>query len=394
MTAPAADDERAWAAWRRQWALPDDVVYLNHGSFGPTPRGVQAERQRWSERCASQPMDFFVRQYDALLCAARERLGRFVGAPADALLWVDNATVAMNVVAASVRLAPGDEVLLTDHEYGAVERIWRRACDAQGAKLVVAPVATPAESAERVVDEIFAAAGPRTRLLVVSHVTSPTAIVFPIERICRQARQRGIAVCVDGPHAVAMCPLEIERLDCEYYAASCHKWLSAPFGSGFLYVAPRAQGAARPTHLSWGRPALDAAPSWRDEFDWVGTRDVSALLAIGAAIELVESLPPEALRRRGHALAQYSRARIIEAFGTAALTPDSPDWYGMMVAVALPPGEAAPLQRALWERWRIEVPIVAWQGRRLLRVSCHAYTQRSEIDRLVDALRELIAEGA
>jgi isopenicillin-N epimerase len=387
------DEEARWAPWRNAWSLREDVVYLNHGSFGPAPNVVQAEQQRFAALCQSQPMDFFVRRYDELLWSVRERLGAFIGARPEDLVLVDNATMAMNVVANSVALAAGDEVLLNDHEYGAVERIWRRACEGAGAKLVVASVPVPLNDPAQVVEAVFGHVTERTRLLVVSHVTSPTAIVFPVAEICARARQRGIATCIDGPHALAMLPLDLARLDCDYYLASCHKWLSAPFGSGFLWARSEVQPQVRPPHLSWGRTPAGREPSWRDEFDWVGTRDISAWLAISAAITVMERLLAAGFRRRTHALAAYARRKIEALTGLPGLTPDDPAWYGSMAAMPLPPGQAELLQAALWQRHRIEVPIVAWQGQRLVRVSCHAYTQSREIDQLVDAVGGLLAEG-
>jgi isopenicillin-N epimerase len=384
-----------------QWSFPAGTTYLNHGSFGPSPRCVQEAREELQRRLEAQPMDFFLRQLPPLLIAARARLAAFVGAAADDLVFVDNATVGMNVVAASVALCPGDEVLLNDHEYGAVLRIWERRCQDAGAKVVVQRLPQPVHTADELADAIFAGASDRTRLLVFSHVTSPTAVILPAAVICRRARAAGIAVCIDGPHAVAMLPLDVASLDCDFYAASCHKWLSAPFGSGVLYVHPRRQAAVRPAIVSWGRTLEGDSPSWRDEFHWLGTRDTTAWLAVPAAIDFLEGVGLNEFRRETHELARYARERIGEltaevAAGRAAgdlepLTPDEPVWYGSMAAMPLPPGEAEPLMRALWERHGIEVPIIDWSGRRLIRVSCHVYNTRADVDRLVGALKAEIA---
>ena len=307
MQGTAPDSDTDWAALRREWSLPDDVAYLNHGSFGPSPRVVQLERERWSARLESQPMDFFYRQLEPALAITQRRLGDLVGAAADCLALVDNATAAMNVVAASVRLAAGDEVLTTDHEYGAVLRLWRRKCELCGAKLVVQPLPCPMQSVEQVVDALFAGASPRTRLLVVSHVTSPTAVVLPVASICQRARKAGILTCVDGPHAVAMVPLDIAAVGCDYYTASCHKWLCAPFGSGFLYAAAERQAAIEPALVSWGR--LPHQPvAWQSEFHWLGTRDPAPLLAIPRAIEFLEAFGFARFRERTHGLVRGVRA--------------------------------------------------------------------------------------
>ncbi len=383
-------DQEGERPWAELWRLRPGVTYLNHGSFGPAPLPVLAARQRWFEQLEEEPLDFFMRRLDPLLAQVRSRLARFVGCRSEDLVFVDNATTGVNVVADSFKLKPGDEVLVNDHEYGAAVRIWQRACDRARARLVTASIGLPVESPQAIVETIMGKVSERTRLLMVSHVTSPTAIIFPLVEICRAARQRGLAVCVDGPHAPAMIDVDIQSLDCDYYAASCHKWMSAPFGSGFLYVHPRAQAAVQPAVMSWGRTPLGDQPSWRDEFQWLGTRDYSAWLAIADAIDFMESLPLAAFRRRTHELARQAREAITELTGLAPLTPDSPDWYGSMVAVPLPAGECQSFQDALWERFGIEVPIIELAGGRLIRVSCHAYTRPEHIERLVTALRELL----
>jgi isopenicillin-N epimerase len=297
------------------------------------------------------------------------------------------------VVAASTTLEPGDEVLINDHEYGAVLRIWQRKCRRCGARLVVQPLPVPVASADEVVETLLAGVTRRTRLLVISHVTSPTAIVLPVEAICRRARELGVRVCIDGPHALAMLPVDISRLDCDYYTASCHKWLCAPFGSGLLVANPRVQSTLEPAVVSWGRFPPGRLPSWRDEFTWTGTRDPSAFLAVPAAVEFLESVGWEAFRGRTHFLARLARQKISQLTGLKPLVPDSPQWYGSMIALPLPDGEPDPLQKALWEQYNIEVPIVEWHRQRLVRVSCHLYTRRQDVDRLVEALSQLLGQS-
>jgi isopenicillin-N epimerase len=245
------------------------------------------------------------------------------------------------------------------------------------------------ENDEQVVDALLTKVTDRTRLVVISHITSPTAVTLPVGKICKACRDRDVAVCIDGPHAVAQLPLDLQSLDCDYYTASCHKWLCAPFGSGFLYVHPRHQDSIRPPTLSWGRLPPNRPEKWSDEYVWSGTRDPSAFLTIPAAIEFLESVPIEAFRARTHDLARYARERLVALTGSSPLKPDSNHWYGSMAHVPLPPGKALPLQRALWERHHIEVPIIDWKGQRYVRVSCHLYTCPEHIDLLVDALDEL-----
>ncbi len=384
------DDDSAWAPWAAQWRLREDTLYLNHGSFGPPPDPVRQARAAWQARLDEQPMDFFVRQLAPAWENARRRLAKFVGTNETNLVFQANATAAMNVVAGSLPLTAGDEVLLTDHEYGAVFRIWERACRRAGAKVQTVTLPLPLESAEQVTAAIVAALTPRTRLVVVSHITSPTAITLPVNAICHAARERGIPVGIDGPHAVAQLDLRLDEIDCDFYTASCHKWLSAPFGSGFLFVHPRWQSHVEPPLLSWGLLSPNKPQAWWEEFFWSGTADPSAFLAIPAAIDFLEQVGLPAFRARTHELARYARRRLVELTGLTPIVPDSAAWYGSMAHVPLPPGDAPQLQRTLWERHKIEVPIVAWNGGRYIRVSCHLYNNTTHIDRLIDALAPLV----
>ena len=257
---------------------------------------------------------------------------------------------------------------------------------------MVAHLPLPLTTAQEIVDSIVGKFTSRTRLLVVSHITSPTAITMPVEQICRVARTRGIEICIDGPHAVAQLPLDLDSLDCDYYTASCHKWLSAPFGSGFLYAHPRVQQTIQPPVLSWGRLPPSRPEAWSDEFIWSGTRDPSALLAIPASIQFLQSVGLETFRSRTHQLARYARQQLATVYDGRPLVPDDGQWYTSMAHAPLPPGDAPPLQQALWDRYGIEVPIIAWNDARYIRVSCHLYTTQRDIDYLVRSLRELLQE--
>jgi len=387
--------------YSQHWSLLQDVTYLNHGSFGPSPKVVQSARQEWSQLLEREPMDFFVRQMEGLLEQAADRLGRFIGAAGDNLIFVDNATAAMNIVAASIELKPNDQVLFTDHEYGAVLRLWRRVCRQAGAEIVVQPLPDPLVSEDEIVETLMGGVTDHTRLIVTSHITSPTAVILPVEKICRAARDQGVPVCVDGPHAVAMIPLDLKSIGCDYYTASCHKWLSAPFGSGFLYVADRRKQSIQPAVVSWGGSLGGLPADWKDEFNWIGTRDPAGYLAVPAAIEFLESVGLNHFRASTHELARDARLRIAALTGLEPLVPDESRWYGSMVTLPLPEEQSAdkqksriplqdPLQAKLWEQHRIEVPIMHWKGRRLIRVSCHLYNTTADIDRLCAALEDFL----
>jgi len=394
MTSLPIDDDMAWLPWKSQWRLKDGTIYLNHGSFGPSPEPVRDARRQWIDRMDHQPMEFFVLTIEPALVEALGRLADFVGTSRDNLVFAENATFAMNVVADSFPLKSGDEVVLTNHEYGAVKRIWERRCKRAG---IDAPqsahIPLPIESEEQVLDAIFGVVTKNTRLIVVSHVTSATAIILPVDRICEKVRELGVAVCIDGPHAPAQVPLDIDHLDCDFYTASSHKWLSAPFGSGFLYVNPKHQKNIEPLNLSWGRLPPTEPTVWSDEFLWSGTRDPSPYLTIPAAIDFMEEVGLEAFRSRTHYLAQYACHRLHELTGMEPVVPDKTKWYGSMALAEIPDGEALPLQIALREKFGIETPIIDFADKRFIRVSCHLYNDKSDVDQLIDALHLLLMDG-
>lgn len=388
---------------RSDWSFPEGMSYLNHGSFGPSPRVVQEVRENWSRQLNANPMDFFLRQFDGALEDAAARLGQWIGVDSRDLVFVDNATVAMNIVSESLPLGPGDEVLLNDHEYGAVFRVWRAACERVGARIVSPTLGIGDHDEEPrrfeqpadISGPILSAITPRTKLIVISHITSPTAITFPVEDVCREARLRGVPVCIDGPHAIAMQQVNLRRIDCDFYCASLHKWLSAPFGSGFLYVRQNWQSKLKPHLTSWGRSLGGNPPRWQDDLNWLGTRDPAPFLSVPAAIDFLERVGLDTFREQTHELARYARQRLEPILGQTATIPDSPDWYGSMIAIPLPPGSSKkarpnsihPLQHALWSEHRIEVPVTECHGHRYLRVSCHLYNTTAEIDTLCEAVR-------
>ena len=381
------DQMRCWAS---DFDIRPGTIYLNHGSFGIAPRPVRAVERAHAEQLASEPHDYFVRRYLHVWTESRDALAQWLRAPRDTITLVDNATAAMNVVAHSFPLISGDEVLLTDHAYGAVVRIWERACRRAGtAPPVVAAIPWPLHEPEEIVEALLERVTDRTRLAVISHITSPTALILPVRRIVEAMHERGVAVCVDGPHALGQVDVDLEKIGADFYTASCHKWLAAPLGTGFLYAMPKWHDVLQPPSLSWGVLPPDAPRRWWEEFVWQGTRNVAAIAAIPAAIAyLRDQVGLANFRAQTHALAQEARRRILERWCTLAWTDDDPAWYGSMVSVPLPPGETGPLQQRLWERHGIEVPIVGFQGMRTIRVSCHLYNHSEQIDRLVEALAE------
>ena len=387
-TARRIDVDADWQDMANLFPVRDDTIYLNHGSFGITARPVRAARDALRQQMDQQPMDYYVRQFEPLWNQAISQLGRFVNTNPQNLVFVENATFGMNTVADSFPLSPDDEVLSNNHEYGAVKRIWERACARQGARYVEARLPDQFESSEQIVDAVLAPASDRTKLLIVSHITSPTALIMPVAEICAAAARRGIPVCIDGPHAPAHVPLDLDRLGCGFYTASCHKWLSAPLGSGFLYAAPEFHSRIQPPLQSWGR-LLPAVPEhWTEEFIWSGTRDSSPYFSIPDAIELLETIGLDSFRGRIRHLAARTTGLLTELTSRSPMGVDWDQWYGAMSHVPLPVGDWSDLQQWLWQEHQIEVPIVHFEDDWYIRVSHHLYTTTAHVDRLLVALRQ------
>ena len=377
---------------RDLFLLRDDVVFLNHGSYGACPRPVFEEYQRWQLELERQPVEFIARRFRGLMRSAREVLGGYVGADADDLVFVTNATTAVNIVARSLTLGPGDEVLLTDHEYGAVDRTWRFVCADRGATLVRAAIPVPVTSAAEVVERVWSAVTTRTRVLCISHITSPTALILPIEELVSRARAADIITLVDGAHAPGQIPLDLRTLGVDYYAANCNKWLCAPKGSGFLYARRERQADLRPLLVSWGEEWIDAAtPSaFINEFEYQGTRDPAPFLAVPAAIAFQRAHDWETVWDACHALVRRAREAVTAITGLPPLSPDDRRWFLQMVSVPLPVEDPRAAQRRLLEECGIEVVATRWQDRSLLRVSVQAYNTPSEIDRLAAAVETVL----
>jgi isopenicillin-N epimerase len=334
-------------------------------------------------------MDFYLRQLEEELSQARQKVASFVGTTKENIVFVDNATYAMNVVATSFRLKPADEVLINDHEYGAVHKIWQRACERAGAKLVCATLPEYFESDEQIIETLTSCVTDKTRLLIVSHITSATALIMPAKKICEEFSSRDIPVCVDGPHAPAQIELNLDDLDCDFYTASLHKWTCGTLGTGFLYVHPRQQSSIEPAIKSWGRLKPAIPESWDEEFTWMGTRDPSHLLSLPTAIEFLESIGLDAFRARSRWLATYAEEKLIEMFGTTPIGKRNDGWYGSMTHVPMPPGDWSKLQKQLWDQVGIEVMIINFNDRWFIRVSNHLYNNSTQLDTLTKALHRL-----
>ncbi len=382
--------------WKRLWSLDPIVTFLNHGSFGACPIAVLEQQQALRQQLEAEPVRFFARELEPLLDAARTELAQFVGADPENLAFVPNATTGVNTVLRSLPLQPGDELLTTDHEYNACRNALNAIAAQTGAQVVVAQVPFPLESAEQVVEAVLSRVSAKTKLLLIDHVSSQTALVMPIEAIAKTLFAHGVDTLVDGAHAPGMVPLELESMGVTYYTGNCHKWLCAPKGAAFLYVKQERRSQVRPLVISHGAnsPRTDRS-FFRLEFDWTGTSDPTPFLCVPEAIRVMGALLPGGWPE----LMQQNRAKALAAHqilcNALKVEPPCPEsMIGSMAAVPLPGGCVETLYDALFHRYQIEVPIIPWHPapNRLLRVSAQLYNTLAEYDQLASALVTLLAD--
>ena len=386
----------------KNWTLDPDVAFLNHGSFGACPRPVLQAQQRLRERIERQPVRFFVRDLQGLLDAARRELAGFLGADAENLAFVSNATTGVNSVLRSLKWNAGDELLTTDHEYNACRNALDFVAERAGAKVVVAKIPFPIASPDEALEALLARVTERTRIALFDHVTSQTGLVLPVEQAVREFHARGVETLVDGAHAPGMLPLELGALGATYYTGNCHKWLCAPKGAAFLHVSSERRDEIRPVVISHGANAPRSdRPRFRHEFDWVGTDDPTAALCVPEAIRFMESLLPggwPALREQNRRLVLTGRKLLCEALGIEAPCPDS--MIGTLASLPLPAGSpepptsalyADPLQNELLARG-IEVPVIPWPAppQRLIRISAQIYNRPEQYEQLARSLSEIL----
>ncbi len=397
------DDARSSdAPLSAHWSLDASVAFLNHGSFGACPTHVLDIQNGIRKELERAPVAFLIRELEPRLDQARAALADFLGADADDLVFVPNATAGVNTVLRSLQFEAGDEILITDHVYNAVGNAATFVADRWGARVVIAAVPFPVSEAQEFTEAVLAEVGPRTRLVMLDHVTSPTAIVCPIATTIAALSRRGIDTLIDGAHAPGMLPVDLKAIGATYYTGNCHKWLCAPKGAGFLHVQRDRQELIRPLVISHGAnsPRTDRS-RFQLEFAWTGTGDPSAALSVPASLRYLETLVDggwPALMQRNKRLALAARELICECLEVATPCPNT--MIGCMASVPLPCATTLPcnerllepLSEALFQDFAIEVPVMRWpQPReRLLRISAQIYNDISQYQRLCEALTTLL----
>ena len=376
---------------KSEWLLDPRIAFLNHGSFGAVPKCVFVEQTRWRMRIEAEPVELLGRRVAGLLEEARKPVGQWLGMGANDFGFVTNATEGINAVLQSIPLRGSEELVTTTHVYHAVRQAMKHAARRAGAGYREIEIPLPVHSPEQIADQVISGMSPATRLLVVDHLTSPTAIVFPVERISAECAARGIELLIDGAHAPGMVKLNVPAIGAAYYAGNLHKWACAPKGCGFLWVRPDRQNAIHPLVVSHY-----LGEGFAREFGWQGTRDVSGWLAIPRALQFMSELGWDSVMAHNHAMAAWAQQVLCEAWGVEPISPPDGSMLGSMATLRAPgrigelsESETAIVQQKLYDQHRLEAPLMRWGGRVSIRPCCQLYNVPEEYQRLATAVSDI-----
>jgi isopenicillin-N epimerase len=381
---------------RSLFLLDENVHFLNHGSFGACPKPVFEVYQAWQLRLERQPVLFLGRELAALDLQARQALATYLHTTAENLVFIPNATYGVNIVSRSLKLGPEDEILTTNHEYGACDFAWEFACKKSAATMIHQPIPLPVHSSDEILEQFWQGVTPHTRIISLSHITSPTALRLPVEAICTRARQAGILTLVDGAHAPGQIPLDLEAIGADFYVGNAHKWMLCPKGAGFLYARPEAQRLVEPLIVSWGyhaTPESTRGSQFQDYLGWTGTKDPAAFLSIPAAIQFMQAYKWEQVRLACHALLRSTIGRICALVQMEPSYPLDSDLFHQMGIAPLPAHtDIAALKTRLYAEQHVEVPIIEWNSRKYVRISVQGYNTSQDLEALYTGLQSLLPQ--
>jgi len=377
---------------RDLFVLDPNIAFLNHGSFGACPKEILQIQFQWQLEMEKNPVEFLSRSSARLLRNAREELATYLTTNTKDLVFIANATTGVNIVAQSLPLHPGDEVLTTNLEYGACDAAWQHICNQRGARYRKVEIPLPYQK-ERVTDRIFSEVNSRTKVIYLSHISSGTALILPVEEICRKANKLGILTVIDGAHAPGQIDVNIESIGADFYTGNCHKWLCSPKGAGFLHAKPQHQTLIQAPVISWAyaqgadtNPAFNASlgqTPFERKLQWLGTNNISACLTVPSAIEFQQTRNWPEVRKKCHELAKHALDTLTARFGIAPIATDA-DW-AQMVAIPVPKQNPEALQNRLFNESAVEVPVTTHDEFVFVRVSVQGYNTSEDIERLLDS---------
>lgn len=382
---------------RPLFSLDKDVTFLNHGSFGATPLPVMEEYQHWQQRLENQPVLYLAREVQEHFRSARQKLASYLIAKPENLVFIPNATFGVNVIARSIDFQPGDELLTSNHEYGACDNVWDFLSQKTGLKVIRQDISLPLPDKEEMIEIIWEGVSEKTRLIYLSQITSPTAVRLPVEEICQRAREAGILILIDGAHAPGQLDLDLNQLDADFYTGNCHKWLMAPKGSGFLHVRPEVQGLIEPLVVSWGwgeNCPFESDSRLQALLEWWGTKDPAAYFSTPAAIAFQLENNWRQVKLDCQELLARTLIEISKLTGLPPIYGENRDNF-IQIGAAEWPADWKPdrLQSWLYDTHKIEIPVIPWEARWFIRPSVQGYNTQEDLDRLIRALREYKSRG-
>ena len=375
--------------------LDPAITYLNFGSFGACPEPIFEEYIKRQRELEHEPVQFITNNGLEYVKLSREALGKYIGCNGDDVIFTPNPTFAINIVAKNFALTTGDEILSTDLEYGAMDRTWNYYCAKSGAKFIRQNIRFPIESKEDFIDKFWKGYSEKTKAIFISHITSATALILPVKEICEEAKKRGLITIVDGAHVPGHIPLDLSKLEADYYTGACHKWMMTPKGSSFLFVKKKFQDALEPLIISWGYESEQPSGSrFLDYHQFNGTRDFSAYLTIPKAIEFMQNNNWEQVSGECRKLVLYNAKRFCDLLSTTPISPLNEEFLGQMFSIPISTKDPAGLQKKLFKKYQIEIPVTKRGSNFFIRYSIQAFNTQSDLDKLFESLeRELIKKS-
>lgn len=378
---------------KNQFLLSEEYTHLNHGSFGACPKPIFADYQKWQLALERDPVDFFVNRGNVQLQKSKEALAEYINCDADDLVYTTNPTYAINIIAKSLDLQAGDEILATNHEYGALDRTWHYYCDKAGAKYIQQEIPIPLQSKEEFIESFWKGYSENIKAIFISQITSMTALIFPVKEICAKAKELGLLTIVDGAHVPGHIPLDLQALEVDIYTGACHKWMLTPKGCSFLYAKKEVQNNFDPVIISWGFDAeFPGKSKFLDYHQLQGTRDYSAFLTVPAAIDFLNEHNWWEVSAQCKQMILDNYQDLCDIAGTQPICPVNSEFLGQICSVPVPIEDPMELKTFLFEEYKIEIPVFRLRDHVFLRLSTQAYVSQKDIDYLKEALKAFFSK--